>query len=164
MREPAAIVFRISTHSASEPIAVPRIRPGIASYNVQSYVGDRVRQVFQEAGYPNWDTEGAHAVGLKTVLAAERLGQGLPPLTAKPAVFAQHSGKISLQWVSREATRDAVVVSVDEHGGITYATSCANGQKTHGAEIFSGTPPRDVLEFVLHHFVEPSPKASASLP
>lgn len=162
MKEPAAIVFRVFTPSANPEFFRPQVRAGISSYNFQSYALDRIRQVFAEADVADWDDEGAKPVLLRTLLAAEKLVQAFPPLTSKPAVFAQGNGKISFQWMSPDISRDAVMVSVDALGGVSYATNFANGKKTHGAEIFSGTPPRDVMESVLHRFVEPSPKTAAT--
>jgi hypothetical protein len=159
MRTPNTIVFRVTTPSVSQ-LNLPSIQSGVSAYSLQSYLRDRVREVFEESNLENWDHEGASAVSLIAVLAVEKIAETLPPLAQPPAVFAQHNGRISLQWLSKDKAKDAVVVSVDKNGSITYAMSCANGKKAHGSEVFSGTAPRDVVECVLHRFVEPDQKAT----
>lgn len=163
-RDQGAIVFRIATPSLSgiTEKAVPSIRVGVSSYNFQSYVREKIRQVFQESQFANWDDEGARAVGLAALVAAEKLVDTLPPLSAKPAVFAMKSGKLSFQWMGQGPVKDALIVSVDGDGGVSFATSCANGKKISGSEIFSGSPPSDVTECVLHSFVEPALQPTAA--
>jgi hypothetical protein len=161
MKEPSAIVFRIATPSIFQ-INLPEIREGLASYTLHSYLRERIREVFQESGTANWDDEGARAVDYQTVVAAERLAEALPMIASRPAVFALKSGKIGFQWLAKNRARDAVVVSVDDRETVTYAMSCANGKKIQGAEVFLGSIPRDVLECVLHRFVEPTKEAATA--
>jgi len=142
----SAIVICVGSYSSDD--SVKPITNGRSVFeNQKGELLETVTGIFNDCKNVNWDNEGARAVTLQTWSVAEEFINTLPYLKATVSAFATHTGKIGIQW--SRASEAALSVLVEGSGKITYAAILGDGRKKHGNEIFSGSLPGDIREYLL---------------
>jgi hypothetical protein len=118
------------------------VEPLFSSVSLGKSLRERLYQILEECGHPNWDGYSAQPVSFEAYENAKRFVQGLPLSFPAPEVAAEPEFEIAFEWYG-SPTR-VFSVSVGASDELNYA-GLFGASRTYGTEVFYDEIPEVIL-------------------
>ncbi len=114
---------------------------------LHSRTTEELEQIYQDCRKHNWD--GYHALPVSSAVfeEAKQFIGALPSSVPSPDVAAEPGGEIGFEW--HFGKNKIFVASISGTNYISYAGLLGIGMKAQGREVFDGSIPQTIIDFIL---------------
>jgi len=125
--------------------SIESLRRAITWSHAESAINS-LQEMFGECSEAGWDGYDSEKINQATYDEAYKFINSLPSWLSMPEIVPEPNGDIGFEWYFGK--NRVFIVSVEGAGQLNYAGILGLGNKAHGTEIFDGTIPKSIIEYI----------------